>query len=348
MNFCYLFIVYFVIAEEFASGRNGSRRRPPWGRRPPPPWGRPPPTPYPKPPKPTYRPQPPPDRRPPYDPQPPPQPPTGGIVEEENVLVLNKDNFEEAVRRYPFLLIDYYVPWCGYCTRLEPKYAAAATQLKQQSSNIKLAKVNVNVEKELFKKLLKQGSYQGYPILRFYNNGNAVDYSGGLETHQIISWLKSKSVSRGRPPQPTYHPRPPHNTLPPYNPNPPPQPPAGKIVEEENVLVLNKNNLEEAVRRYPFLLIDYYEPRCGRCKRVEPSFAAAATQLKPYGSIIRLAKVNMEVEKELTRKLFAQGSYRSLPILRFYKHRYAVDYDGGFETYQIIAWLESNTRPRGS
>ena len=72
------------------------------------------------------------------------------ILEEGKVLVLNSDNFEDAVTAHAGsgLLVEFYAPWCGHCKQLEPQYAEAAERLRGLAENVRLGKCDATVHKD--------------------------------------------------------------------------------------------------------------------------------------------------------------------------------------------------------
>uniref|UniRef100_A0A8C4X1P3 Protein disulfide-isomerase n=1 Tax=Eptatretus burgeri TaxID=7764 RepID=A0A8C4X1P3_EPTBU len=114
------------------------------------------------------------------------------LPEEDDVLVLSKANFDEALSTHPDLLVEFYAPWCGHCKALAPEYSKAARELETDGSTVRLAKVDATEQPEL----AKEFGVKGYPTIKFIRNGDraaAKDYSAGRQAADIVTWLKKRS-----------------------------------------------------------------------------------------------------------------------------------------------------------
>jgi len=114
---------------------------------------------------------------------------TAEIAEEEGVLVLTTDNFQEALDANSLVLVEFYAPWCGHCKSLAPEYAKAAQTLAAKGSVAKLAKVDATENKELGQKF----GVKGYPTLKFFKDGEPQEYTGGRTADTILEWVEKKS-----------------------------------------------------------------------------------------------------------------------------------------------------------
>lgn len=64
-------------------------------------------------------------------------------------------------------------------------------------------------------------------------------------------------------------------------------------VDEKNVLVLDESNFQQALEDNGVILLEFFAPWCGNCKRLQPRYARAADALVKEGNVARLAKVDI-------------------------------------------------------
>ena len=111
------------------------------------------------------------------------------VSEEEHVAVLTKDNFDAFLANNKFAFVKFYAPWCGHCKQMAPAYSKLAERMKSEKEGIVIAKVDATVESDLASRF----GIQGFPTLKFFINGEPVDYQGGREEEAMYNWLKKKT-----------------------------------------------------------------------------------------------------------------------------------------------------------
>jgi len=103
-----------------------------------------------------------------------------------DVLVLSEKNFESTIKENPFVLVEFYAPWCGHCKALAPEWEQAATQLK---GKVPVAKVDCTLEQAL----CSEQDVQGYPTIKFFRNGSPMPYNGDRKANAIEAWVEKKT-----------------------------------------------------------------------------------------------------------------------------------------------------------
>ena len=61
------------------------------------------------------------------------------------VVELTKDDFEEVVTNNPFVIVDFWAPWCGPCRSFAPTYE----KVSEDHPDIVFAKVNTEDEQDI-------------------------------------------------------------------------------------------------------------------------------------------------------------------------------------------------------
>jgi len=110
---------------------------------------------------------------------------------------------------------------------------------------------------------------------------------------------------------------------------------------EDGVMVLGGDNFQAALDANSLLLVEFYAPWCGHCKKLAPEYASAAKTLAEKNSGAKLAKVDATEHKELGTKFGVKG----YPTLKFFKNGAAQDYTGGRTADTIVQWLDKKTGP---
>ncbi|XP_048886624.1 protein disulfide-isomerase A3-like [Brienomyrus brachyistius] len=109
-----------------------------------------------------------------------------------------------------------------------------------------------------------------------------------------------------------------------------------------DVLELTDDDFDSRIGHHELILVEFFAPWCGHCKRLAPEYEAAATRLK---SIVALAKVDCTANSNVCKKYDVSG----YPTLKIFKGgEDSGSYDGPRTADGIVSHMKKLAGPASS
>lgn len=248
-----------------------------------------------------------------------------------NVISLTESNFnEKVINSNELWLIEFYAPWCGHCKNLAPEWEKAANILKG------IVKIGA-VDADTYKSLGGKYGIKGFPTIKWFgtNKNNPKDYESGRTANDISSFALSKvqEIVKARMSGKTDSSKSGNNDKQKQGQNQ--QKSNSNPDSDKDVVVIDDNNFESVVMNSKDMwIIDFYAPWCGHCKKLEPEWNVAASELKGK---IKLGKVDATQNSKLASQFRIEG----YPTIKIFPPgeknvKNIESYDGGRDSSSII------------
>uniref|UniRef100_S4RCV0 Protein disulfide-isomerase A6 n=1 Tax=Petromyzon marinus TaxID=7757 RepID=S4RCV0_PETMA len=244
----------------------------------------------------------------------------------DDVIELTASNFNrEVVQSNDLWLVEFYAPWCGHCQRLIPEWKKAATALK---GIVKLGAVDADEHKGLGSTY----NVRGFPTIKIFgiNKNKPEDFNGGRTTQGIVdgalgalrSLVKDRLGGKG-----------------------------GSDSGKQNINTFSGNGFCKrkpvsfsiiTTNKITFTpsetwIVEFFAPWCGHCKKLEPEWAAAATEVKAQtNGRVKLAAVDATVNQELSNRFGIRG-FPTIKVFRKGEDE-PQEYQGGRTKSDIVAY----------
>jgi protein disulfide-isomerase A6 len=200
-----------------------------------------------------------------------------------NVIDLTPDNFDKFVDGSKGAFVEFFAPWCGHCKSLAPVYEVVGDAFAK-SNDVVVAKVDADKHRDLGGRF----GVSGFPTLKWFPKGAPTapeDYEGGRDAQEIIEFINKKTGGKGR-----------------------------VAKASSDVVILDSTNFDAIVKDSgKHVLVEFYAPWCGHCKKLAPIWEKLATIFKNEKDVV-IANIDADKYGDVGTKYGVNG----FPTIKFF------------------------------
>jgi len=222
-----------------------------------------------------------------------------------SVIDLTPSNFDQVIDGSKAAFVEFFAPWCGHSKNLAPEYEIVGDAFSSQPSVV-IAKVDADSHKDLGSRF----DVHGFPTLKFFPKGSTKpeDYQGGRTADDIITFINNKVGTRVK---------------------------AKKAASA--VTILDDSNFDKIVMDpTKDVLVEFYAPWCGHCKRLAPDYEKVASAFENEKNVV-VANIDADEHKSIAEKYGVSG----FPTLKWFSknNKQPQDYDQGRDVQTFIDFI---------
>jgi len=263
---------------------------------------------------------------------------------DSKVVKLTAANFrEKVINSNELWFVEFYAPWCGHCQRLTPEWEKLAKAL---GGIINVGAVDMTTDQAAGQAY----GIRGFPTIKFFGaNKNAPeDYQGQRAASDMINFAfdQAKIAANARIGGRSSSSNNNNFNAGAGNQGGCGNPNAGGSggstggnTNDKDVIVLTDSNFDEVLMKSEDLwIVEFYAPWCGHCKRLEPEWNQAASELKGE---VKVAKVDATKEHGLAGR-FGVNAYPQIKLFPSgpKSNSNVEDYNGARDASSLVSWAQ--------
>lgn len=114
-----------------------------------------------------------------------------GQPEEKDIVILTEKTFQSFIEKNHHVLVIFYADWSEPCKNALVTFSEAATELRDREHPVPLAKVNSMTNP----KLIEKYKISHYPAMKYFLDGEPLDFHHGHKTEDIVKYVDRKNGS---------------------------------------------------------------------------------------------------------------------------------------------------------